>query len=605
MIVALLIGREGSTGFPGKNTISILGLPMMVYPLLAAKEAKAVDRIYVSTDSPKIKELAVEYGAQIIERPAELCTSKALGEDVFVHGYKTISELVKKEGGHIELIVLLHCNSPTILPETIDEGIRVLREHIDYDSAVTVSKYNMWSPLRARKIGADGLLHPFIPFEIFGDPKTLNCDRDSQGDVVFADMAVSIVRPACLDNIHHGLLPQKWMGQKIYPLIQVAGLDVDYEWQLPQAEFWLKMNALHGKEITPKRNLDSLVRVESMSGTRQGYLRLDKNENTIGFDDAFIEKICQSITSDLITSYPEVHTVYDKLAKWLHVDGNMIYVTAGSEAGIKSAFEAFVDEGDEVVLLDPTYAMYYVFAEMFGARLKKVKFDGNLQLERGAVIQAITDRTRLICLANPNSPTGTILEEEELLSIIKYAEERKIPVLIDEAYYFFYHGTLLDKVGKFTNLLITRSFTKALGLGSARFGYVVSNPHIISILKKFKPMYEVNSFAVLLASAVIDNPKLVEDHMKQFEEGKQLLCKSLDDMNLKYFKSYANFLLVDVGGIDQAVRIEKLFAERKILIRAGFKHHPFNRCIRIGIGTRDQMVQVIQNLKEILAYIGK
>ena len=83
-----------------------------------------------------------------------------------------------------------------------------------------------------------------IAFETFGDPATLNCDRDSQGDVWFADMGVSIVRPRCLDNINEGLLPQKWMGRKIYPLRQWGGLDVDYEWQIPLVEFWLRAQGI-------------------------------------------------------------------------------------------------------------------------------------------------------------------------------------------------------------------------------------------------------------------------------------------------------------------------------------------------------------------------
>jgi hypothetical protein len=237
MIAALLLGREGSVGFPGKNTYPVLGKPLMVYPLLAAKNAKYVDNVYISTDSPTIKKIGREYSAEIIDRPYELCTSTALGEHAYVHGYKVIQELNNSD---VELMVLLFCNAATILPETIDKGIEVLRENPNYDSAVTVSKYNMWSPLRARKIGVDGLLHPFVPFETFGDPKTLNCDRDSQGDVWFADMSVSIVRPKCLENLESGLLPQKWMGQNIYPLRQWGGCDVDYEWQIPQVEFWLK-----------------------------------------------------------------------------------------------------------------------------------------------------------------------------------------------------------------------------------------------------------------------------------------------------------------------------------------------------------------------------
>lgn len=240
LIVALLIGREGSQGFPGKNVYPILGKPLMEYPLRAAINAKTIERVYVSTDSEKIKEIGRKYKASIIDRPAELCGSKALGENVFVHGYCEIKKELKLQNQSVDLIVLLHCNSPTILSETLDEGVRVLLAHPEYDSAVTVSRYNMWSPLRARKIGSDGLLHPFVPFETFGDPKSLNCDRDSQGDVWFADMGASIVRPHCLEHIEEGLLPQKWMGQKIYPLKQWGGCDVDYRWQLPQVEYWIK-----------------------------------------------------------------------------------------------------------------------------------------------------------------------------------------------------------------------------------------------------------------------------------------------------------------------------------------------------------------------------
>jgi len=94
--------------------------------------------------------------------------------------------------------------------------------------------------LRARKIAADGCLRPFVPFETFGDPKTLNCDRDSQGEVHFADMSVSVVRPRCLENLEDGLLPQKWMGQRIAPIRSWGGCDVDYDWQMPQVEFWLR-----------------------------------------------------------------------------------------------------------------------------------------------------------------------------------------------------------------------------------------------------------------------------------------------------------------------------------------------------------------------------
>ena len=237
MIAALLLGREGSAGFPGKNVFPVLGRPLMAYPLLAARHAKLVDEVYVSTDSERIKQIAREHGTSIIERPPELATKQALGEDAYAHGFRHIRETLRQP---VELMVLLFCNAPTILAQTIDEGIEALRKDPTLDSAVTVSTYNMWSPLRARKIGPDGLLHPFIPFETFGDPKTLNCDRDSQGDVQFADMSVSIVRPRCLERLHEGLLPQRWMGWRIYPLKQWGGCDVDFQWQIPQVEYWLR-----------------------------------------------------------------------------------------------------------------------------------------------------------------------------------------------------------------------------------------------------------------------------------------------------------------------------------------------------------------------------
>jgi CMP-N-acetylneuraminic acid synthetase len=244
MNIAIMIGRQGSSGLPGKNTLKILGRPLAEYPLMAASKSKSIDRIYLSTDAPELVEIAKSYGAHIIERPAYLCTNEALGEDAYVHAHGIIKEELAIEGATPKIYVLLMANSPTVSPKQIEEGIGVLKTNPKIDSAVTVSCYNMWSPLRARRKNADGLLEPFVPFETFGDPKMLNCDRDSQGDVLFADMGVSIIRPKNLDNLEEGLLPQKWMGQKIYPIKNVGGLDVDYEWQVPQAINWLERNGM-------------------------------------------------------------------------------------------------------------------------------------------------------------------------------------------------------------------------------------------------------------------------------------------------------------------------------------------------------------------------
>jgi hypothetical protein len=240
MIIALLMGRKGSKGFPRKNLYKVLGKPLAYYPMKTAGDCPEIDKSYLSTDDKELMKIANKLGIEVIKRPKELCADETLGEDVYVHTYSYVKN--KNKNQDIELIVLLMCNAATVTSKTISEGIRALRKNPDYDSAVTVSKYNMWSPLRARRIDGDGLLKPFIPFEVCGDTSKLTCDRDSQGDVWFADMGVSIVRPRCLENIKDGLLPQKWMGKRIYPLKQWGGLDVDFEWQIPQVEYWLKKN---------------------------------------------------------------------------------------------------------------------------------------------------------------------------------------------------------------------------------------------------------------------------------------------------------------------------------------------------------------------------
>lgn len=240
MNIALIMGRKESKGFPDKNLFKVLGHPLAYYPMRAAVDCAGVDKTYLSTDDERLMALALENGVSVIERPAELCTDEALGEDVYVHAHDFAKD--DNKGKNIEFIVLLMCNAAGVNSDIISKGIKVLQDAPEYDSAVTVSRYNMWSPFRARKVGPDGLLHPFVPFEVFGDSKNLNCDRDSQGDVWFADMGASIIRPRCLENIEEGLLPQKWMGQKIYPLKQDCGLDVDYEWQMGAVEYWIKNN---------------------------------------------------------------------------------------------------------------------------------------------------------------------------------------------------------------------------------------------------------------------------------------------------------------------------------------------------------------------------
>ncbi len=232
-IFALLIGKKNSTGFPGKNTMNINGMPSCEYGFQAAKKI-GIKNIFVSTDCPTISEIGKRYSANIINRPANLATPESLTEDVLVHAYNEII----KSGNKPEIIVLLFANNPAISLHLINEGIQKLIKDKTYDSAFSVCKYNMFSPARARKIN-DEKIEAFIPLNLI---KNVSSIRSSQGDVYFCDLSVQVIRKTVFENMKDGMQPFQWMGKKSYPLKNNYGFDIDEEWQKAAIELWLKKN---------------------------------------------------------------------------------------------------------------------------------------------------------------------------------------------------------------------------------------------------------------------------------------------------------------------------------------------------------------------------
>lgn len=246
--VAILLGRKGSQGLPGKNTRMILGRPAAEYPLLAACRSAAVERTIVSTDDERILDIATSYGATSVHRPPELSTSEALLEDAIADAYARIATLL---GGDIPHVVILLANAPNILAKTIDEGVAVLEASPAFDSAITACRYNMFHPMRARRIAADGSLQPCVPFDLVGQSDVMNCDRGSGGDAYFADGGMTVVRGRCLRDVKSNLLPFRWMGRRIAPILQPAGgSDVDELWQVPAIEQWLRQQGFT-EAVTP------------------------------------------------------------------------------------------------------------------------------------------------------------------------------------------------------------------------------------------------------------------------------------------------------------------------------------------------------------------
>ena len=231
IIYSLLIGKKNSTGFPGKNIMPINGLASCEYGFIAGSRINP-DKKFVSTDSEEIKNYGTKYNYVHISRPDHLAKSESLVEDVLIHAYGEIL----KNYDRPDLIVLFFANTPAISVKLIKEGIDFLSKNESYDSAFSVCKYNMFSPLRAKKIENSQIL-PFTDLNSFDEPSSL---RDSQGDVYFCDMSCQVVRSRVFENINKGRQPFQWMGQKTYPLINNFGFDIDADWQKATIEFWLK-----------------------------------------------------------------------------------------------------------------------------------------------------------------------------------------------------------------------------------------------------------------------------------------------------------------------------------------------------------------------------
>jgi len=237
MIVALQIGKKNSEGLPGKNIRPLLGRPLMEYPLIAADACEDIEKIYISTDSSQMADIASKYSAEWIKRPDELSKSETLTEDVLVHAYDIIT---KNESSSIEFLVILLCNCPNIKVGFLSEAISILRNDNTLDSVFSVSEYNMFSPMRARKLGKENIIEPYVDLDQFN---SLSSIRDEQETCYYADLGVQVVRPRCILEIEKGMPPIKWMGKKSYGLVSDFGFDLDAKWQVPVLEYWLKENS--------------------------------------------------------------------------------------------------------------------------------------------------------------------------------------------------------------------------------------------------------------------------------------------------------------------------------------------------------------------------
>ncbi len=349
--------------------------------------------------------------------------------------------------------------------------------------------------------------------------------------------------------------------------------------------------------IKPRKAVTSMDEYNPPTSGRDGYLRLDFNENTIGCSPRVIEALKKNKQENL-SIYPEYSKLRKKLADFLNVRLGQVMATNATDEAIKVVIETYIEKGkDEVLLPVPTFAMFKFYAQLNEAIIKEVLYNDNLSFPTEKVLKEINPKTKIVITANPNSPTGTSIKKEDIVKIIKKAYDNQALVLIDEAYYPFFNESSIELINEFDNLVISRTFSKAFGMANLRLGYLVSNEENIKNLLKVVSPYSVNGVAVACAFAALDDYNYVKEYVKEVNKSKIILYNALEKLSIKYYRSDGNFLLIDVK--DKCYDYCEKLRQRGILARNRTKDPLLNGCIRITIGSNEQTKKLVKALEEI------
>jgi histidinol-phosphate aminotransferase len=330
------------------------------------------------------------------------------------------------------------------------------------------------------------------------------------------------------------------------------------------------------------------------SAGRDGKLRLDFNENTVGCSPAVIEFLREHLTASQLSIYPEYVEAIQELAAFFNVGEDEFTLTNGTDEAIQVLVNTFVDDGDEVVVLKPSYAMYRFYAEVAGAVVREVEYEAEtLAFPMDALLAAVTAKTRAMLIANPNNPTGTAIDLEGIRKILEAAPDAA--VLIDEAYFEFSEVTALGWIREHSNLFVSRTFSKVYGMAAMRCGCLFSGARNVSWMKKGQSPYSVNTMAALAARAAIRDRAYVESYVDEVLAARALAYEGLHKLGIKTFPSEANFILFHAG--DRAIPIRDALRERRVLVRD--RSYEIPGCVRVTIGTRQQIERFLEELRQL------
>jgi histidinol-phosphate aminotransferase len=333
-------------------------------------------------------------------------------------------------------------------------------------------------------------------------------------------------------------------------------------------------------------------------GDRSG-LRLDFNENTFACSPRVLEALGKISRGDL-TRYPEREPVEARVAAHLSLKPQQLLLTNGVDEAIHVLCQTYLEAGAEMLLPVPTYTMYEVYASATPARIVAVTAEDGFRFPLQSLLNAITPATRLIAIANPNSPTGQIASRADLLQLIEAAPHAAI--LIDEAYFHFYGETILDLIGQAPNVIVARTFSKAYGLAGLRLGVLAACDDQMRWMRRAISPYSVNSVALACLTAALDDEDYLRWYVGEIRESRPMFEAVLQGLKVPYWPSQANFVLVDIGPKHR--EFVTGMRTRGVLVRDRSSDPGCDGCVRITLGTREQTQQGIAALEESLNEIG-
>lgn len=353
--------------------------------------------------------------------------------------------------------------------------------------------------------------------------------------------------------------------------------------------------------ISASKRLSQVVRVFDPYQDRSNFVRLDRNEDPVGWDEDHFAEWIGSLNPHDLAAYADSTVLTSKLANWLDVPPECLYITAGSDAAIKNVFEAYIDPGDRVVLQDPNWRMYEVYSKVYGATQVLVPYGADLSFDTGRILDELRQgQVRMVLLANPNQPTGTLLDEAALAEIVAEADRRDALVVIDEAYYLFTPRTALDHVRQHANVIVVRTFSKAFGLAGLRIGYCVAAPERIKELMLLRPVTDANSLALKCAEYVLEHAEWMEERIADFVAGREFLYGEMRRVGIATYPSHTNFLLIRCRSLDNCREALTELRRRGYLLKGPFSFAPLQNCIRVSIGPLALMQRFWADCAEVL-----